>query len=128
MWNRTDYFSIIKIGDTMTGRFLNCDKPLKNMKIYYKHNERFTTDNGSHEDVCLVDNVTGKEYTSNFDDIVKLLNELDDEVMRLRSQNTQFKLVLKDIITNLESRSAILKNEAKYLKRTTPLDFNIPRR
>ena len=110
----------------MTGR--QNDKPLKNLKVYNRHNERFTTDNGSHEDVTLVDNVTGKEYTSNFNDIVKLLNELDDEVMRLRSQNTQFKLVLKDIITNLESRSVILENEAKYLKRTTPLDFNIPRR
>lgn len=85
--------------------------------------KRFTTNNGSNEDVCLVDNVTGKEYTSNFDDIVKLLNELDDEVMRLRSHNTQFKLVLKDIIKNLQDRSAILENEAKYLERTTPVNL-----
>ena len=39
--------------------------------------KRFTTDNGSNEDVCLVDNFTGKEYESNFMDIVDLMNELD---------------------------------------------------
>ena len=49
--------------------------------------KRFTTDNGSNEDVCLVDNITGKEYESNFDDIVDLLNDLDDE-------NTQLKKIL----------------------------------
>ena len=41
--------------------------------------KRFTTDNGSNEDVCLVDNVTGNEYESNFEDIVDLLNELHEE-------------------------------------------------
>ena len=40
---------------------------------------RFTTDNGSNEDVCLVDNFTGKEYESNFTDIVSLMNELDEK-------------------------------------------------
>ena len=30
--------------------------------------KRFTTDNGSNEDVCLVDNLTRKEYEDNFDD------------------------------------------------------------
>ena len=34
--------------------------------------KRFTTDNGSNEDVCLVDNLTKKEYESNFNDIVDL--------------------------------------------------------
>ena len=41
--------------------------------------KRFTTDNGSNEDVCLVDNFTGKEYESNFTDIVILMNELDEK-------------------------------------------------
>ena len=41
--------------------------------------KRFTTDNGSNEDVCLVDNVTKKEYESNFMDIVDLMNELAEE-------------------------------------------------
>ena len=41
--------------------------------------KRFTTDNGSNEDVCLVDNFTGKEYESNFTDIVSLMNELDEK-------------------------------------------------
>ena len=37
--------------------------------------KRYTTDNGSNEDVCLVDNVTGKEFESDFDEIVDLLNQ-----------------------------------------------------
>lgn len=41
--------------------------------------KRFTTDNGSNEDVCLVDKFTGKEYESNFMDIVDLMNELDEK-------------------------------------------------
>ena len=48
--------------------------------------KRFTTDNGSNEDVCLVDNITGKEYESNFEDIVDLLNELHEENNELRLQ------------------------------------------
>lgn len=46
--------------------------------------KRFTTDNGSNEDVCLVDNVTGNEYESNFEDIVELLNELHEENEQLK--------------------------------------------
>ena len=47
-------------------------------------NKRFTTDNGSNEDVCLVDNITGKEYESNVDEIVELLNELHEENRELQ--------------------------------------------
>lgn len=49
--------------------------------------KRFTTDNGSNEDVTLVDNVTGKEYESNFEDIVDLMNELHEENQSLKKQN-----------------------------------------
>ena len=48
--------------------------------------KRFTTDNGSNEDVTLVDNVTGKEYESNFDEIVDLLNEQHETIQRLEAQ------------------------------------------
>ena len=50
-------------------------------------NKRFTTDNGSNEDVCLVDNLTKKEYESNFEDIVDLMNELADENKNLSKLN-----------------------------------------
>ena len=48
-------------------------------------NKRYTTDNGSNEDVCLVDNVTGKEFESDFDEIVDLLNEQDKRINRLEN-------------------------------------------
>ena len=48
--------------------------------------KRFTTDNGSNEDVCLVDNVTGKEYESNFCDIVDLLNEQEETINILKHE------------------------------------------
>ena len=46
--------------------------------------KRYTTDNGSNEDVCLVDNVTGKEFESDFDEIVDLLNEQDERIKELQ--------------------------------------------
>lgn len=47
-------------------------------------NKRYTTDNGSNEDVCLVDNVTGKEFESDFDEIVDLLNEQEETINNLK--------------------------------------------
>ena len=49
-------------------------------------NKRYTTDNGSNEDVCLVDNVTGKEFESDFDEIVDLLNEKDERIRELEKE------------------------------------------
>lgn len=57
-------------------------------------NKRYTTDNGSNEDVCLVDNATGKEYESDFNEIVDLLNEQDNEINELRA-------IRKDLISVL---------------------------
>ena len=48
--------------------------------------KRFTTDNGSNEDVCLVDNVTGEEYEDNFEDIVDKMNELSEELAIYKSK------------------------------------------
>lgn len=47
-------------------------------------NKRYTTDNGSNEDVCLVDNVTGKEFESDFDEIVDRLNEQECKIKELQ--------------------------------------------
>lgn len=55
-------------------------------------NKRYTTDNGSNEDVCLVDNVTGKEFESDFDEVVDLLNEQDEKISELERE----KQILKD--------------------------------
>ena len=52
-------------------------------------NKRYTTDNGSNEDVCLVDNVTGKEFESDFDEIVDLLNEKDERIRELENKLNQ---------------------------------------
>lgn len=52
-------------------------------------NKRFTTDNGSNEDVCLVDNLTGKEYEDNFDDIVDLMNKLCEQTLRFDKYNDE---------------------------------------
>ena len=41
-------------------------------------NKRYTTDNGSNEDVCLVDNVTGKEFESDF--VCEFFEEKDGDV------------------------------------------------
>lgn len=54
---------------------------------YMTENKRYTTDNGSNEDVCLVDNVTGKEFESDFDEIVDLLNALHEDNQRLIRKN-----------------------------------------
>lgn len=81
--------------------------------------KRFTTDNGSNEDVCLVDNFTGKEYESNFTDIVILMNELDEkwidelnlretyqqENIRLEYENKELKKKVddKDVAVEVET-------------------------
>lgn len=49
--------------------------------------KRFTTDNGSNEDVCLVDNLTKKEYESNFEDIVDLMNNTWEQTKRFEKHN-----------------------------------------
>ena len=67
--------------------------------------KRYTTDNGSNEDVCLVDNVTGEEYESDFDEIVDLLNEQEERIKELESENKMLKLTIE-------------RNES-YIKRLT---------
>ena len=45
--------------------------------------KRFATDNGSNEDVTLIDNLTGVEYEDNFEDVVELLNKLSSDIIVL---------------------------------------------
>ena len=59
-------------------------------------NKRYTTDNGSNEDVCLVDNVTGKEFESDFDEIVDLLNEQEETIQELYD----FRLIYNALLFN----------------------------
>ena len=85
-------------------------------------NKRYTTDNGSNEDVCLVDNVTGKEFESDFDEIVDLLNEQEEtiqtqkEFLTRMGQGNHLKIIMeqKERIKELEQENKRLK-QGKYI-------------
>lgn len=85
-------------------------------------NKRYTTDNGSNEDVCLVDNVTGKEFESDFDEIVDLLNEQEEtiqtqkEYLTRMGQGNHLKIIMeqKERIKELEQENKRLK-QGKYI-------------
>ena len=83
--------------------------------------KRFTTDNGSHEDVCLVDNITGKEYESNFEDIVDLMNKLEKENRQLRLELDTHKHPLwgtreaERIVNELKEENEQLKQSIKEI-------------
>ena len=51
--------------------------------------KRFTMDNGSNEDICLVDNLTKKEYESNFGDIVDVMNSIWEQTQRFEKYNKE---------------------------------------
>ena len=77
--------------------------------------KRFTTDNGSNEDVCLVDNLTKKEYESNFNDIVDLMNKIWEQTQRFEKHN-------KD----LTEENKLLKedNDIKFWKHELMIQWN----
>ena len=96
--------------------------------------KRFTTDNGSNEDVCLVDNLTKKEYESNFNDIVDLMNKnweqtqrfekhnqyLEKENEQLKQQNRELQGELQDEKLGLNlwnAENTILEEEKKQLQK-----------
>ena len=76
--------------------------------------KRFTTDNGSHEDVCLVDNLTKKEYESNFEDMVSLMNDIWNQTQRFEKHNQR-----------LEKENEQLKSIKKFADRNGICIFNI---
>ena len=95
--------------------------------------KRFTTDNGSHEDVCLVDNLTKKEYESNFEDMVSLMNDIWNQTQRfekhnqrLEKENEQLKkdleeycnFSLHDVLDKKNKEIEQLKSEINMLKTT----------
>ena len=90
--------------------------------IVMTENKRYTTDNGSNEDVCLVDNVTGKEFESDFDEIVDLLNEQEEtiqtqkEYLTRMGQGNHLKIIMeqKERIKELEQENKRLK-QGKYI-------------
>ena len=72
--------------------------------------KRFTSDNGSNEDVCLVDNLTKKEYESNFNDIVDLMNKLWGQTQRFERHN---KDLMEEIGQLQKSLSASVEKNRK---------------
>lgn len=87
--------------------------------------KRFTTDNGSYEDVCLVDNLTKKEYESNFEDMVSLMNDIWNQTQRfekhnqrLEKENEQLKVRLND----LNDENEWLKSEIQKLYNFVKID------
>ena len=70
--------------------------------------KRFTTDNGSHEDVCLVDNLTKKEYESNFGDIVSLMNDIWNQTQRFEKHNQRLEKENEQLKKELESFKPII--------------------
>ena len=91
--------------------------------------KRFTTDNGSNENVCLVDNITGKEYESNFYDIVDLLNELSDENEDLKDEHHtmqelyDFRLMYNALLFNEWNKN---RDDIEVYKSKRHDDNNIP--
>ena len=73
--------------------------------------KRFTIDNGSHEDVCLVDNLTKKEYESNFEDMVSLMNDIWNQTQRFEKHNQR----LEKENEQLKKENIKLKNRNAYL-------------
>ena len=67
------------------------------MVMSMTENKRYTTDNGSNEDVCLVDNVTGKEFESDFDEIVDLLNEQEERIKELEKTKKELVEIIQGI-------------------------------
>ena len=79
--------------------------------------KRFTTDNGSHEDVCLVDNLTKKEYESNFEDMVSLMNDIWNQTQRFEKHNQRLEKEneqLKSKNRGLQSELQIFKEDATH--------------
>ena len=75
-------------------------------------------------DVTLIDTVTGKEYTDNFEDIVELMNDLDTDLLNARSRNTRLILLLKDVVLSFEKHSKEFIDLARFIRKNGNLEFN----
>ena len=81
--------------------------------------KRFVMPDGDLDtDVTLIDTLTGKEYEDNFNDIVDLLNELNDENKTLKSDLKQIQdsLWTTEHIKNLEEENKELKLQLEAFK------------
>ena len=76
--------------------------------------KRFTTDNGSHEDVCLVDNLTKKEYESNFEDMVSLMNDIWNQTQRFEKHNQRLEKENEQLKQNIEVILKYCREKGKY--------------
>lgn len=76
----------------------------------------------------IFDNRTGTKHIG-YESVRDLLNDLNDEVMDLRAENTQFKLVVSDIVEDLEkqakSKEPIILSEdyVDWIKENVNLSF-----
>ena len=73
--------------------------------------KRFTTDNGSHEDVCLVDNLTKKEYESNFEDMVSLMNDIWNQTQRFEKHNQRLEKENEQLKSDKQSLIDFIRKE-----------------
>ena len=87
-------------------------------KEVFGDNERFIIPDGEMDiDVTLIDTITGKEYTDNFEDIVAVMNDLDNEMMNARAKSTRLTILLKDIVTEYERKSGEFAKMAEYIRK-----------
>ena len=80
--------------------------------------KRFTTDNGSHEDVCLVDNLTKKEYESNFEDMVSLMNDIWNQTQRFEKHNQRLEKENEQLKQEVTHWKKILDNHQQMIAKT----------
>lgn len=82
--------------------------------------KRFTMDNGSNEDICLVDNLTKKEYESNFGDIVDVMNSIWEQTQRFEKYNKELmeeNEELKEAREYYQENFLTMKTERNQFKR-----------
>ena len=78
--------------------------------------KRFTTDNGSHEDVCLVDNLTKKEYESNFEDMVSLMNDIWNQTQRFEKHNQRLEKENEQLKIRNKGKQAFIDKQDKIIR------------
>ena len=76
-------------------------------RFEYKHHKVF-------------DNLTGEVHSSNMVS-VNVLNNLDDDLLNCRAENTKLKLILKDVVNDLKRYDS--RRMAEHIEKITNLDF-----
>ena len=77
--------------------------------------KRFTYENHK-----VKDNLTGEVHSSNMVS-VNVLNNLDNDLLNCRAENTELKLILKDVINDLKRMNT--RGVAEHIEKIVNLDF-----